>query len=156
MTTITHTLHGQTYTIDTDTIGDAARDYLLTNGLRQSLADATAGLAKKLKGEGKTADEVETALVERTNAKFTSILSGEIRTGGPRGPRKTGLESLIQRVAKEFVKAAAAAKGAELPKGEAFEALVEKALAREAFATKVKAEAERRLAESASDLDDLF
>lgn len=132
------------------TLPEAALDYLLAYGFKQSLTDAIAGRAKKLADEGKSVSEVEEALNAILARRFDAIVSGTIGTRGNGAPRLTGLEKIKHDLAVKMLKAAVTAKGAKWPKqddeGKAWVAeRVEALLAHPKHGPKIEAEAQEEL-----------
>ena len=145
---------------NTSEISEAGLAYLLAYGWAKSLQDSVAGRKKALMAgdaEKEIApldeDEADAKLVEMMTKRAQAICDGEVghRAGGPRISK---LDRVMRTVAAEIIRAAAAAKGKKLPKGDAYQALVSAYVAKNEAA--VKAEAERRMAISADDADDIL
>ena len=139
--------HGLTFTqVLFDDMSDEAKWYLISNGWKQSIGDCTAGLAKKLRDEGKTETEVSAALAEAEEERFGAILAGEVSSRSV-GPRKRGIDKIMDEVAQEILKTAFGKQGRKWPSGkgsaEAIAKLVEALLAKRGKA--IRDEAERRL-----------
>jgi len=130
-------------------MNEKAIAYLLQNGFSQSLTDSVA-LAKK-DTEGKSDDEVKALKAEKMQKRFDAICAGEVgtRVGGP---RVVGIDKFVKLVATEWVTAWAASKGKKLPSGkgsaEKLAAIVAGYMANPDRAAKVRAEAEKRMADA--------
>ena len=140
--------HGLTFTQALfDDMSDEAKWYLISNGWKQSIGDCTAGLAKKLRDEGKTETEVSAALAEAEEERFGASLAGEVSSRST-GPRRRGIDKIVDEVAQEILKAAFGKQGRKWPSGkgsaEAIAKLVEALLAKRGKA--IRDEAERRMA----------
>jgi hypothetical protein len=164
---VEYTRDGQTYQLDTTTLGAEALAYLINYGFRQSMQDSIAGRAKAVREEMETftradgttftqeqinkavADDIAGTLGKRLDA----IKSGAITqraAGEPRDP----FAAMCRRIAVEILRATAKAKGKKLPKADSdeYEALVGKVLA--AKAEDIETEAKRRMAAAESvDID---
>lgn len=129
--------------------------YLVQYGFAQSLQDSVAGYAKRLRDDKEhplTDDEIAAKVSEKMAERFADIVAGEvgIRSGAP---RLSGVEKIMRDVAREAIKAQVVALNATgkkltMPTGEKLGELVEKYIAKHADA--VKAEAERRMANTTS------
>lgn len=113
--------------------------YLLANGFKQSMTDASA-MTKEQKakaheearashGEHITLEQaVEAKAVEQRNKRFADILAGNVGVGGG-GPKLPQIDRIMRDIAEEQIRAAVVAKGLAMPKGDNLKALVEKRLA---------------------------
>ena len=155
------------FTFDITTAPAHAVAYVVSFGFRQALSDATAGLAKAAMAAhaAQNDDYVEycadagldpdtarhlapsdfaTAVCNAARkVRYDRIMSGAVATRGTGAPRATSGEKLALSIAKDWLIAAAAAKGKELPKDkEALAKLV--ADYRAKYADKIAAEIARR------------
>lgn len=104
-------------------IAPAGITYLLTYGLNKSLQDSVAGLAKAVRedeaNKGLTDEAMDkaiaTALQDAMAKRFAKILTGEVGSGGGRGPQLRGIDKVLFDVAEEWLTAAAAKAGKKLP-----------------------------------------
>lgn len=93
-----------------------AIEYAINYGLRQSMNDATAGVAKEMDGKGFSSDEISDELNRLRTERFDAIMSGDISTRSG-GPRLRGIDQFIRIIADEEIKAAAGKLKVKLPKG---------------------------------------
>jgi hypothetical protein len=142
--------------------------YLIMNGFNQSMTDAAAftkdqkaealAEAQKVDPEA-TADDVNAKMaLEAREKRFAAILAGTVgfRSGGG-GARLPQLEKVMRDIAHEAIKAAVAAKGVAMPKGDKLKAFVDGYLAKYGDKTKVEAQARIDSAKAdAGSLDDLL
>lgn len=165
----THIGHGD-FQIEVSSAAPHVVAYLMNYGLNKSLQDAVAGRKGELKAEmvkdaegADTAErkysdeEVAVILHDEQKARFDTILNGTIGSRGPGAPRPSKVETVMNQIAVERLRAAAIAKGKKLPKlgSDEFKNLVGKVL--EANGEAIKAEAERRMSQPiADDLGDLI
>ena len=130
--------------------------YLLANGFTQSLTDAAA--FSKADKDGKTAMEVMDMAADRRARRFNAIMSGEVGSSGPRGPRMTGLEAMARDVAIERLRAAFGAKKRPWPDGKGSAAIIADLVAQilaSRHGADILAEAERRMG-ATPDVGDLL
>lgn len=152
----THTVAGE-LTLDTETLPQAALDYLLQYGFSQSLQDSIAGRAKAVREEvlkdnpeASEADIKEAVDNELTGAllkRLDAIKAGEVATRGsgtPRDPAAGIVREMLQAIAKK--------QGKKLPKADSPEYAAMAAKVRAAKATEIAAELERRR-NAVDDLD---
>lgn len=140
--------HG--HTLSSEQLASMSPDaiaYLLKVGFTGSMTDS--GAMPKAAKEGKTPDAIQAELVAKRNKRFAAIVAGEVSHGGTTGARATPIEQFQRQVAKERIKAACAANGKTMPKGEALGAMIDKLLAGK-LAEEIKAEANARMATAAS------
>jgi len=157
------------YSVDADTLGETALDYLVEYGWKQSMGDSIAGRAKKtaetetlrfakldFKVDNPTADQLDTAATthasdieaavkQELHAILTkrrdAIQAGSIQVGG--GGQRNPYETLCWNIAAEMVVAAFIDKTGKKPKkDDAFDTLVDNALVK--YRADVEKEAEAR------------
>lgn len=144
------------WSIDATQASPATLAYCLANGFHQSMVDAAAfGKADK---EGKTDDEIDAMARDKRQARFDNIVAGTVgtRVGGP---RKRGLEAIIEDVAEEFALSTLAAHGKPTPKkgkgyADAVAKIVAVAMQNPRFADRVRTAAQQRF-DAAADLPDV-
>lgn len=112
--------------------------YVISNGFKQSMTDASA-MTKEQKekahkeaqathGEHITMEQaVEAKAHEARTKRFADILAGNVGVGGG-GPKLPALERVAREIAEEQIRAAVVAKGLAMPKGDNLKALVDKRL----------------------------
>jgi hypothetical protein len=112
--------------------------YVISNGFKQSMTDASA-MTKEQKekawkeaqathGEHITLEQaVEAKAHEARTKRFADILAGNVGVGGG-GPKLPALERVAREIAEEQIRAAVVAKGLAMPKGDNLKALVDKRL----------------------------
>lgn len=135
--------------------------YLLANGFKQSMTDASA-MTKEQKqkahadavathGDTVTLEQaVEAKAVEQRNKRFSDILSGNVGVGGG-GPKLPQIDRIMRDIAEEQIRAAVVAKGLAMPKGDNLKALIEKRLAVAGDAIRTAAQARIDAAKTAVD-----
>ena len=135
--------------------------YLLANGFKQSMTDASA-MTKEQKqkaheearashGEHITLEQaVEAKAIEQRNKRFSDILAGNVGVGGG-GPKLPQIDRIMRDIAEEQIRAAVVAKGLAMPKGDNLKALVEKRLAVAGDAIRTAAQARIDAAKTAVD-----
>jgi aspartyl-tRNA synthetase len=135
------------FELDTESISQKGVAYLLQYGLTQSLSDVIAGKAKKLKDDGLDDEAIESALHTAQQTRFEAIVNGEVGQGRS-GPRAKGLDKVMFEVAEEALKVAFSAAKKPWPTGKGSAAQINNLAARyiEKYESKVRAEAERRMA----------
>ena len=113
-------------------------------GARPWVQDAIAGLEKEMKAEGATDADIAAAKRAEQEARWAAILDGTVgtRTGGP---RVRGIDKVIRDIAVDRLRAGAARFGQKLPKGEAYQKIVNAYISK--HIVELRAEAERRMAE---------
>lgn len=148
----------QDFKVPVSDIDPAGLRYLLQYGFAKSLQDCVAGQKKVLTDE-LTPDgqrvhsdtEVAVALHDKMQDRVTMICSGSVGTG-VRGPRVTGVAKVMKDIAARKLTLVFASRGEPKPKGEAWNDLIAKYLAK--YGDKVKAEAEQEIAEAGKiDID---
>lgn len=163
------------------------QEHLVRLGWSTAIKNAKAGIVAGVRGDSKdpwSEEDIAAAYKEATGnewggdreeaaaviadyaqkAKFEALLSGDISTRGPRGPRMTPDEKLRREIAIEKIEASAKANKITLPKRSGkdeaekakFEALLAKAFAREDFAKAVEKEFNARKKVAPLDLGDIF
>lgn len=167
------------FTFDISNASRDALAYIVGFGFRQALSDATAGLPKAIgaawehrnaQGDAAKAYEgfCETAGLDPDHARgmalgaFTAavcdgarrvryerIMSGTIGTRGPGKPRVDSSEKLAMAIAKEWLVAAAKAKGKALPTGDNLVHMIQEY--RNKYAEQIAAEITRRTASTVPD-----
>jgi hypothetical protein len=147
--------------------------YLIDYGSGKSEQDCIAGLKGAIDGTGKaalsdedrkkleeshgTTDNAELFAAESNRRKaerWERIVSGTIGTRSG-GPRRVGIDKVMAEVATERLHAIAAERKAKLPtKAAELRPMIEKMIERDPGG--IRAEAERRMASTASVSDDMF
>lgn len=131
--------HGDT-TLEWETIPEASRKALAQRGFTHIFGNEYAATRKRLGDAGKTGADLQSALETWTLGKLSAIIEGTL---GVRVTSTTDpVEKVMERLAAAEIRQAARARKIELPKGDAFEALVEKYIARHNEVLREKAEAE--------------
>ena len=144
-----------------DTFADAplhSAKYLMQYGYAKSLQDSVAGMRKEMEAEKNedgsakhTEEQIVAALTATMQKRRDAIWNGTIGLRGPAAPKLSTRDSTIDKVAKEFLRNAAANKKKKLPKvGEGYAELLAGFLEKNRAA--IEAEADRRIA---SDVDSL-
>lgn len=130
-------------------LSNSAIAYSLLYGLRQSLQDCIAGLAKEMRDDGADKDTIDAAISAAQADRFAAIQAGTVghRAGGP---RVSPVESVMRKVALSDIRAAATKKGVKLPKGEVLAALVSAYIAKNESDVRARAEAQMAESENAS------
>lgn len=128
--------------------------YLIGNGFKQSLSDAAAmSKADMAKAGLETDADIESAKADKRAKRFEAILAGDVSATGT---RLRGIDAYIAEIGKSmadaFLSAKAKREAKTLPakSSDDYKALVAKVLANETFAGRVRAEAEKRMAEEAA------
>lgn len=135
--------------------------YLLNYGFAKSLQDKVAGLKGEMEKAEHGPETIEAALNTARTERAAAIHAGTVGTGAT-GPRLVGRDKLIKDVAVEHLRVYAAEKKSKMPtKAADLDAMVAKWMSNVERATRVNAEADRRLAQQGapvdtSDLDDLL
>lgn len=113
------------FEVATSSINIVGLSYLLQYGFAKSIQDAVAGRKKELSaetnedGSAKHTEEEVAAIVKAEMAdRVEKIVSGTIGVRTPGAPRATPFEAMVVRVAKEYLRAAAAAAKKVLPKAD--------------------------------------
>lgn len=142
--------YGDQFSVKASDITETGLLYLLQNGYSQSVQDARAGVATKMKEKDANVTEaaIKTAEHEKMQAKSDAIVAGtiSIRAGGA---RLTGIDKIMRDVAREAIRKAIVAAVAKdgkkrtIPTGDKMTDLVEQYIAKNE--TAVRAEANRRL-----------
>jgi hypothetical protein len=147
--------------------------YLIDYGAGKSEQDCIAGLKGAIDGTGKqalsvedrakletehgTSDNAELFAAESAKRKaerWTRIVEGTIGTRSG-GPRRVGIDKVMAEIATERLHAIAAERKAKLPtKAADLRPMIDKVLSRDPDG--IRAEAERRMAQTASVPDDMF
>lgn len=141
--------HGADYTINGET-PVATIIYLLTNGFNQTMTDAYTSAVDRKKQELAEAAGVTGKEAIKTFAaaehivpllaaagkdgiikRLAALEDGSMVAGarGPNGPRRVGVEAFLWAQAKTFLEGKAKEQGKPLPKGDAYQALADKAIA---------------------------
>lgn len=96
------------YKVNLETLaGTESFARLLTLGLSTALKNSHAGLAAKLKGEGKDEAAIEAAIKEKMDGKFDAILKGEWNAREASGePSLSAFQRLVRSIGMEAFKAA--------------------------------------------------
>ena len=113
--------------------------YVIANGFKQSMTDASAMTKEQKAAAHKSAQEthgpeitleqaVEAAAHKSRSKRFADILAGTVGFGGG-GPKLPQVDRVMREIAEEQIKAAVVAKGLSMPKGDNLKALIEKRLA---------------------------
>jgi hypothetical protein len=141
---------------------NAAAWYLVVNGFRQSIGDAGAVDAKTweaLRTREKnpillTRDQY---IEERRQARYDTILSGEVELGGSSGPRAKGLDKYINEAAETWLRAEYTRQKKTYPSGKgaakAIKAKITEILAHPKLGDKIRATAKVNM-ETAAQAED--
>ena len=148
------------FSLKIETLSPASLEYLVTYGLKQSLQDCIAGLAKKVTEGGADDATVEATIAAAMQKRFDAIVSGKV-TVRSIGPRLRGMEKVMADYAEEMLKAAFSKAGHKWPSGkgsaEKIAELREKYIAK--YHDQVENEAKRRMTQAEEvtefDLSDL-
>lgn len=128
-----------------------AIEYAINYGLRQSMNDATAGVAKEMDQKGFPEDAITLELNRLRTERFEAIMSGDITTRAG-GPRLHGIDQFIRIIADEEIKAAAAKIKHKLPKGEKYTIMRDKYVAK--HEDRIREAAQTRMAALSADTSD--
>lgn len=150
------------------TVIPKALAYVIANGFKQSMTDASAMTkeqkAKALEDAQKAnpgveiteAQAVEVKAIEQRNKRFADILAGNVGVGGG-GPKLPQIERVMREIAEEQIRAAVVAKGMAMPKGDNLKALIDKRLSVAGEAIRTAAQARIDSAKNAAaDLEDML
>lgn len=142
--------------------------YVIANGFKQSMTDASAMTKEQKEKALKEAQEanpgveitleqaVEAKAVEQRNKRFADILAGNVGVGGG-GPKLPLIERVMREIAEEQIRAAVVAKGMVMPKGDNLKALIDKRLSVAGDAIRTAAQARIDSAKNAAaDLEDML
>lgn len=142
--------------------------YVIANGFKQSMTDASAMTKEQKEKALKDAQEanpgveitleqaVEAKAVEQRNKRFADILAGNVGVGGG-GPKLPQIERVMREIAEEQIRAAVVAKGMAMPKGDNLKALIDKRLSVAGDAIRTAAQARIDSAKNAAaDLEDML
>ena len=152
------------FALDTASLSEKGRDYLLQYGFAKSLQDSVGGMRKELatpdeSGKVMSESEIEAELNAAMQERFDDILKGEVGTR-TQGPRLRGIDKVKFDIAVEELKAAFGTKKLAWPTGKGSAEIIGKYVA--AFLAKhddrVTKEANRRMKTQANvefDLADL-
>lgn len=154
------------YELVVDELPAKSLEYLLTYGLKQSIADSSANTQAEAKRAGKSEDEVQALVDAARKARVEAILAGTVgvRVAGAtsgmtaleRETRKVGMAEIEALAKSKGISLRAPAKSDEVTRAEfesKREALYQKFLPARGEAW--KAEASRRLAATTSAIGDL-
>jgi hypothetical protein len=136
--------------------------YIIANGFKQSMTDASA-MTKEQKQKAHAdavaanpgveiteAQAVEAKAHEQRTKRFADILAGNVGVGGG-GPKLPQIDRVAREIAEEQIRAAVVARGLAMPKGDNLKALVEKRLAVAGDAIRTAAQARIDAAKNAVD-----
>lgn len=150
------------------TILQKALAYVIANGFKQSMTDASAMTKEQKEKALKDAQEanpgveitleqaVEARAIEQRNKRFADILAGNVGVGGG-GPKLPQIERVMREIAEEQIRAAVVAKGMAMPKGDNLKALIDKRLSVAGEAIRTSAQARIDSAKNAAaDLEDML
>ncbi len=142
--------------------------YVIANGFKQSMTDASAMTKEQKEKALKDAQEanpgveitleqaVEAKAVEQRNKRFADILAGNVGVGGG-GPKLPQIERVMREIAEEQIRAAVVAKGMAMPKGDNLKALIDKRLSVAGESIRTAAQARIDSAKNAAaDLEDML
>lgn len=142
--------------------------YVIANGFKQSMTDASAMTKEQKEKALKDAQEanpgveitleqaVEAKAVEQRNKRFADILAGNVGVGGG-GPKLPQIERVMREIAEEQIRAAVVAKGMAMPKGDNLKALIDKRLSVAGDSIRTAAQARIDSAKNAAaDLEDML
>jgi len=142
--------------------------YVIANGFKQSMTDASAMTKEQKEKALKEAQEanpgveitleqaVEAKAIEQRNKRFADILAGNVGVGGG-GPKLPQIERVMREIAEEQIRAAVVAKGMAMPKGDNLKALIDKRLSVAGDAIRTAAQARIDSAKNAAaDLEDML
>lgn len=150
------------------TVIPKALAYVIANGFKQSMTDASA-MTKEQKAKALTDAQtanpgveitleqaVEAHAVDARTKRFADILAGQVGFGGG-GPKLPQIDRVMRDIAEEQIRAAVVAKGMSMPKGEALKVLIDKRLAVAGEAIKTAAQGRIDSAKAMSaELDDIL
>lgn len=133
--------------------------YVISNGFKQSMTDASAMTKEQKEKAHKDAQAthgpditleqaVEAKAHEQRSKRFADILAGNVGVGGG-GPKLPQVDRVMREIAEEQIKAAVVAKGLSMPKGDSLKALIDKRLSVAGDAIRTAAQARIDAAKSA-------
>lgn len=136
--------------VDLPLLSDVARNYFLQYGVRQSLQDSVAGLAKEMADDNDVSENplskselaaaIAAAELAAVTDRYNSAMIGAIGNRAT-GPRVRGIDKVMRDLAIARVRAVATAQQKKMPTGEKLAKFVATVLAKNGDAIRAEAEA---------------
>ncbi len=150
------------------TVLNKALAYVIANGFKQSMTDASA-MTKEQKDKALEAAKaanpdleitmeqaIEAKAHEARSKRFADILAGNVGVGGG-GPKLPQIDRVMREIAEEQIRAAVVAKGMAMPKGDNLKALIDRRLSVAGDAIRTAAQARIDAAKNAvADMEDIL